>query len=331
VQKLVLHIGCHKTGSTAIQNYLFYNRLWLKHFGVYYPKPIHGASLLSSNHSDLRDAARAEGQMRSPHIHPRTGPFSKLLDTYIRRIIRADAPLTVLSCEGWSAQMNMFAHRMAPLAEYFDVKVVAVMRRPDYFIESLYRQRIANIEHLETRAFPEFIRTPTMRRAIFDRTSIFGWWGSIFGDENINVIPYEPARPGFDLMDRFFTAAEMPVGAARHLPMRNNRANRSLGPGGVELIRLHHKYGLPVSRSLVRKLRHKSPGGRCSYLTAADRLLLLAAAAPDMQAISNRYVQDGRNMLFPEDPERVEEPVATPPTGLMPVIPVKITPSPQSK
>lgn len=302
-QKLVLHIGSHKTGSTSIQNYLYWNRLWLKPMGIYYPAPLTGGLFLSNNHRELRDAARSERQRSGAHINKSTGSFASLLDRYTRRITRAGAPLTILSCEGWSAQMNLFADALAPLADHFDVQVVAYIRRPDYFIESLYRQRVVNTEHREVREFSEFASLPTMQRAIYDRANILGWWAGVFGSERVTALPFEPAVSGFDLIGRFLTAAGAPKGLARHLPLRRSHANRTAGAAEVELIRLCHKYGVPPNlreiRRRIGRRRHATRG----YLTAAERTLLLGRAAADMQEITDIYVRDGRMSLFPTDPE----------------------------
>jgi hypothetical protein len=137
-QTLILHIGTHKTGSTTIQNYLYYNRLWLRHLGVFYPRPLNGRLFYTSNHSDLRDTALSEGKQRGAQIHPQFGSHDALLGRYIRTIKEVRRPLNILSAEGWSSHLNRYARRLAPLTQHFDVKVIVFMRRPDYWIEKFY-------------------------------------------------------------------------------------------------------------------------------------------------------------------------------------------------
>ena len=302
-QKLVIHIGAHKTGSTTIQNYLYFNRLWLPVFGVFYPKPVNGPLFYANNHSDLRDTARSEGQRRNPHIHRAYGRFDDLLKTYIDTIRARNKPVNILSCEGWSANLNLYANRMIRLRDHFDVSVVAFVRRPDYWIESLYRQRVVNFQHQESRSFEEFAGLKSMETAIYDRARILGWWGKAFGHDNVTALPYEPAADGFDLIGRFFDAAGIADGRVRRLILRKARANPSMSAAQIEIIRLLHKHGHQVDTKLLRQLRRRVQGGATGYLSPADRTLLLARAAPDMQAVCDIYVKDGRHELFPRDPE----------------------------
>ena len=302
-QKLVIHIGTHKTGSTTIQNYLNFNRLWLRMLGINYPKPVHGTIFHANNHADLRDTARCEGQRRNPHIHRAYGPFDDVLARYIDNMLALRKPLNIMSCEGWSANLNLFADRMAALKDHFDVSVIAFVRRPDYWIESLYRQRVVNIQHQESRSFEEFSSLKSMETAIYDRARILGWWGKVFGHDNVTAIPYEPAIADFDLLDRFLDCAGVGHGAVRHLPLRRARANPSLSAAQIEIIRLMHKHGHSVDARLLRQLRRRVRGGKTGYLSSADRMMLLARAAPDMQAVCDIYVKDGRHELFPRDPE----------------------------
>jgi len=134
-QTLILHIGTHKTGSTTIQNYLYYNRLWLKTLGIYYPRPKNGWLFYSNNHSDLRDTAIIEGRPRGAKIHSDFGSHDALLGRYIRTIKDVGQSINILSAEGWSSHLNRYAARLAPLRQHFDVKVLAFFRRPDFWIE----------------------------------------------------------------------------------------------------------------------------------------------------------------------------------------------------
>lgn len=301
-QTLILHIGTHKTGSTTIQNYLYYNRLWLRHLGVYYPRPINGRLFYTSNHSDLRDTALSEGKQRGAQIHPRFGSHDALLGRYIRTIKEVQRPVNILSAEGWSSHLNRYARRLAPLTQHFDVKVIAFMRRPDYWIEKFYSQRIANIEHSEKRTFERFLDQPHIETYLFNRHRMFGWWGDAFGAENLTVIPYEPAVKGFDLISRFLRASDIDGGLADNLLLRRSNANKTLSPLGVEMLREMIADGTKPDAKLVRKLKHVT-GPQKAFLREPERQNILVRAAPDMDRICRDYVRDGRKVLFPNPPE----------------------------
>lgn len=300
-QRLILHIGTHKTGSTTIQNYFYFNRLWLRPMGIHYPKPLMGPLFYVNNHKDLRDTARLEGKPHGAHEHPDLGPHDARLAAYTNAIIEAGAPISILSCEGWSSILNRYAHRLAPLKNRFEIKVIAFMRRPDHWAEAFYRQRVANLTHRETTPFKAFVAQDPMQTYLFDRKQLFGWWAEAFGLENLTVIPYEPAVAGFDLLTRFFDAANLPAGLPRNLLFRHARANPTLSRAQAEALRVANENGRSPGRPKA------DLGVEASYFDAGERAAILARAAPDMQAITRLYVRDGRKALFPEEPEIYRE------------------------
>lgn len=302
-QKLILHIGTHKTGSTTIQNYLYFNRLWLKFWGVYYPRPINGRVFFTSNHRDLRDTALTEGKRRAPHIHPEFGSHDALLGRYLGAMKQVNRPINILSCEGWSSHLNRYARRLAPLSQHFDVKVIALFRRPDLWVEKFYNQRIANVEHAETRTFDSFVGQRHMETYLFDRHRLFSWWANAFGPENVEIIPYEPAVQSFDLIRQFLQACEIKGGAHRLL-LRRARANKTLSSEQTEALRKRIEAGEVIEAPELRDLKRKqSPSS--SYLSATARERLLERASPDMQKICEDFVRDGRKSMFPTVPEQI--------------------------
>ena len=303
-QRLILHIGTHKTGSTSIQNYLYYNRLWLRSLGVYYPLPLNGSLFYANNHSDLRDTALSEGKPRGAEIHPRFGRHDALLGRYIRAIKEVGKPVNILSAEGWSSHLNRYARRLAPLSQHFDVKVIAFMRRPDYWIEKFYSQRIANFEHAETRRFSAFLDQAHIETYLYNRHRMFGWWAKAFGGKNVTVVPYEPAIQGFDLIEYFLREAGDDSSLAGRLFLRQAHANRTLSARNAEVLRQRFEEGSKVDKRLVRALKRDQEGSGC-FLGEGERSEILKRAESDMARICEDYVRDGREELFPANPEEV--------------------------
>ena len=297
-QRLILHIGTHKTGSTTLQNYFYLNRLWLRPMGVHYPKPLMGPIFYVNNHKDLRDSARIEAKSGGTEFHPDLGAHDARLGAYVNAIIEAGAPVAILSCEGWSSILNFYAHRLKPLENRFDIKVLAFMRRPDHWAEAFYRQRVANVVHRETMPFHSFVSQPPMQTYLFDRARLFGWWADAFGARNVTVIPFEPAVPGFDLIERFCNAADLPRGLARRLLFRRATANPTLSRSQAETLRRANEKGGSAERPKRQKVV-----GEPSYFGAGERAEILARARPDMDLITRSYVRDGRSELFPSEPE----------------------------
>ena len=303
-QRLILHIGTHKTGSTSIQNYLYYNRLWLRSLGVYYPLPLSGPLFYVNNHSGLRDTALSEGKPRGAEFHPKYGRHDALLGRYIRAIKEVGKPVNILSSEGWSSHLNRYARRLAPLTQHFDVKVIAFMRRPDFWIEKFYSQRIANIEHAEARQFSAFCDQPHIETYLYNRHRMFGWWAKAFGAENVVVVPYEPAEQGFDLIGSFLNEVGVAHGLARRLILRRAQANRTLSAQNAEVLRQRFEAGAKVDHRLVRSLKRDRELST-SFLDEGSRSEILERAQGDMARICEDYVRDGRQELFPSNPEAV--------------------------
>src|SRR5438128_10443001 len=53
--RLILHIGTHKTGSTALQHFLSANRKELSEYGIYYASPVREFNLNSIANAILLD------------------------------------------------------------------------------------------------------------------------------------------------------------------------------------------------------------------------------------------------------------------------------------
>ncbi len=301
-QRLILHIGTHRTGSTSLQTWLWLNRPVLRLLGVHYPRAVVPDAFRGARHGDLRLAARTEARQGTPD--PITGPFDALLDRYIDDITHSGAPAAILSCEGWSVQDNHHAPRLARLAERFDVQVVAFYRRPDHWVESFYRLRMRLAKHQELRSFETFLSRPQQIALTTQRHVMLGWWAEAFGAEKITVIPYEPLVPGFNLVRAFLKACNLrgrTLDVLSRLPLRRNP---SLSREAAEALRRARLSGLSPDTADLRRLRRLLPEQGGVYLGQSSRAALLDAASGDMAAILP-MVRDRRMDLFPERPERL--------------------------
>jgi len=178
------------------------------------------------------------------------------------------------------------------------------MRRPDFWIEKFYSQRIANIEHKETRSFEAFLNQTHIETYLYNRHRMFSWWAKAFGPDAVEILPYEPAVPGFDLIGQFLTASGINPGPAHNLILRNSKANRTLSTENAEILRRKLAANAHVDSRLVRDLKRKPENGG-GYLSDDARAGIVARAAPDMARICEDFVRDGREVLFPISPERI--------------------------
>jgi hypothetical protein len=179
-QTLYLHIGYHKTGTTSLQSLLDQNATALRGIGVYYPDTV-GDGKRNYFHKhlqffiDLKTAHDQQGDIAAP------------VRAMARLIQDSGAPTTIVSEESFSGLTEAVLDRLADLRADFTVKVVAVLRRQDKFLQSFYQQAIRDFG--EKRDFPDFIRESKWQRIHYDTAMTS--WADRFGAENIHVLSYD--------------------------------------------------------------------------------------------------------------------------------------------
>nr|WP_169618090.1 hypothetical protein [Ruegeria sp. PR1b] len=165
--KVILYIGHHKVGSTALQAYLAQNWLQLAQAGILYPS-VEGLGFASNLATILRPEAPSQikqGQVlvREPHSalayrmiqdaisrpvppqfngHPAT---SQMLRT-IQKQVEVLAPHTVILCsEAFANFGQVDAKLITQLCAPFqgaDLHVYCALRRPDHYLASWHGQRL---------------------------------------------------------------------------------------------------------------------------------------------------------------------------------------------
>ena len=188
-QTLFLHIGYHKTGSTSLQSLLDQNAAALRGIGICYPDTIgDGKRNYFRKHLqffiDLKTAFDGGGDLAAP------------VRAMSRLILDSGAPTAIVSEESLSGLPQPVLDRLADLRADFNVKVVAVLRRQDGFLQSFYQQSIR--DHGETRDFPEFIRESKWQRLHYD--TAMTRWADRFGAENIHVLSYDLCGNGNSIL-----------------------------------------------------------------------------------------------------------------------------------
>lgn len=147
MSRLFLHVGIHKTGTTAIQTFAAANRQKLFERGLWYPDymPI----------SDLRQKGHhAFGHSLSGPGYKLSIGQSKALVEYWREKAKENKHDLFLSAEAMSRQLigkpeerwiekrRSYVKILAELLDSFEVSVVIVLRRQDNFARSMYQEYI---------------------------------------------------------------------------------------------------------------------------------------------------------------------------------------------
>lgn len=152
---LVLHVGAHKTGTTFLQANLQARREPLLSAGVLVPQTGQGKAGMVPvradgfcGHQDLLEAARSgdEAMRRA------------LMD----EVERSGARQVVISCENMLQQLaddrpDRIAALMGFLDGFAERRVVAMLRRPDIWLDRFYRESVCNGQRLGAADIAEFV------------------------------------------------------------------------------------------------------------------------------------------------------------------------------
>lgn len=285
---LFIHIGTHKTGTTAIQRAFKADEKALLKDGLVRLRscdrialPSLGAAELEAMTASLRqEAARhPAGSMR--FLMTSEGFSGDPMTGY------ADAPV--------------IASRLRAATRGFDVRIILFLRSQDDFIESWYTQRI---HEGRSETFEEFLQL--IRLEDMNWLRLAEAYAAEFGRENLIVRRYHKAF--------YPEPADLLVDFCRIVEIRQELIARSLGRvrnqgfsrEAVELARScnpHLDKGRQKQlRQLLQTLSAKPVHSRYAYFTRQQREQLLAQHQATNDEVARRYLQDGANgPLFPPE------------------------------
>ncbi len=181
MKELFIHIGVHKTGSSAIQHFMDNNReILLKKYNLYYPKVVGDRNWFQHNFfaSDLK----------------------KGNNTSIKKFLETEAKISnriLLSSESFAGTATI-PNDLKSIKDSFDrIKIIAYLRRQDLWLESVYRQLIKTDKIIIRETFDvwfeKFLENPE-NMYFCDWMELLDNWADVFGAENIIVRPYEKTQ-----------------------------------------------------------------------------------------------------------------------------------------
>lgn len=311
---LYLHIGFHKTGTTAIQNYLWKYRNRLKARGICYP----AVALSGTTHAKLANVLKGDafrsalGKMRAlpePHEFDPYGIESdenaKSLYSELSKVIKRNkCHTTVISSECFLEWIEPAAVAQQFLSLGLEVKVVVYLRRQDLWIESVFNQVVKDrFLHYSG----EFDALPQQQQ--MDYKSVLDEWALLFGRDNIVVRVYETSQlHNGDVVDDFLSVIGVGgriegkgVTSVRHMDNLSlhrdvlallHRVNL-LKVGETERQLILESF-LPINESLIE---HDS-SGKHGILSAEQRRAILQQYADCNAAVAREYLHRDDGVLF---------------------------------
>ncbi len=225
MKTLVLHIGFHKTGTSALQEWLSENPAYLRRHNVFYPKPLLGFP----SHLELVSAIRPKLiHWRNDMIEP-----EYVYNHFLNEIKNAPKNATIILSSEELCSLSYFSEDLRYIYDKFanlpDVrlKIIAYTRSALNFAVSLYHHLVieTNYEH----DFAHYLRHDFMVESCSFEARLTLWVNQ-FGHDCMNVLSYEDELKKygkFGIVESFLTALDIPSQAQN---ADTYRANRGLHP-----------------------------------------------------------------------------------------------------
>jgi hypothetical protein len=278
-KKLVyLHIGAHKTGTTAIQSILRAESRRLKWFGYYYDRRFYRLAKFLASRSPL-------------NVQERQQLSSQVTQWFCAR----PEPSIIASAEALFGDLVVSYANIGRVAEDIrailgdhDVRIVACIRRQDDFIQSVYHQHIKRGGALR---FDDFLREHDVYA--YRWNELLANYVGIFGRDAVSVLCYDDVfQTPTGVVERLFP----PLAASGFRSIAQPAVrNPSLSRKGLELaVRCNELLEPQEQRRLRRFLQatfHQRPGEKHTLFSDEQRRELL-----DFYRSSNKQCVDDFGM-----------------------------------
>ena len=230
-QKIYLHVGFHKTGTTAIQESLHAHKEELKNLGVVYE-----TNKGKANHQEAW--ALTERYWGWKNRGGKKTPISEWEKRL--KVIKSQKANSILSSEFFSELNDAQLNRMATDLKDFQVEVIFTIRPLDKILASSYQQYL---KYGIKASYDEWLHdifqntdeskiTPTFwkrhrHELVLDR------WAKVFGSQNLHLVVVEESEPDF-LYNSFNEILQIPAGTLSGIA--DSGKNRSLNYSEISLL-----------------------------------------------------------------------------------------------
>lgn len=277
---LYLHVGTHKTGTSALQTFLTRRPGAMDANGIHYLKSCLGQGIAQH---PLSWAIRG--------VH---GRGMEVWDEARAELKGSSQPVQVISSEGfWFTDPARVREQLEGLD---DVRVVIYLRRQDKYLQSLYKQGVTSGRKQD---FATWRSSMAFRG---DYVSVVREWAAAFGKDSIVIRPYERDGGRVDVTADFFAnvlGIDMSTELAkRKQKMHNPSPRREL----LELFRALNFSNIEFHRD---KFFWTMMGKDTAFIRSADLLTfeecvaLMQEYAQGNSVLAQEFYR-GEGPLFPE-------------------------------
>jgi|GEM_PF-583562 len=301
---IYLHIGYHKTGTTAIQQSLYNHHELLKEQGYFYP--IMGGKIGHHNIAwelqSMWKFSASEGNLQDLLVEIKQNPNSSV----------------IISSERLSRLTRDQIEKLAHAFMNYDVKVIVYLRRQDQLLQSIWSQTVKNGKEkrsfaiwLDEMVFNYAEDNPAYKNSEhkLNYSLTITEWAEVFGEENIRVRVYDKLIK--NILKDFLTACDMQDMSWVPEPDRNN-VSPSIKT--LETIRLISNPLLSLPQdilrgsaypNLIQKMRIQANElgwntEKLNLVTPEIYSQIIDPLTESNNEVAHKYL--GRNTLFVDDP-----------------------------
>lgn len=275
MKRLILHIGMHKTATTAIQNTLAAQKETLQAQSAWYGSTDRPPDLHLSKHASLFAAATESD-----------AAFAAERAVILEDFAASGCDTLILSEERLSFPMYKKFERLKKFREDFDeITVVCYLRRPDILMESLWNQHCKN--GIEARDVLVYSRNRFVLEGI-KFCKILDFWADV---ADIKVVDFDVAkRQG--VVDVFSELIGIDVGKEA------DAINVSPGMNCAVVLAALNRLGAPYPKEKI--LKAFADDREKHGLGSKRRGEILNLVAPELEALEKKY-GIAFNMTLPEE------------------------------
>lgn len=283
-QTIFIHIGMHKTGTTAVQHFLTRNADLLKAKGTLVPV-------------SARPEAAPDGHHELPWSLRRYAALLPRWDELKAEIRASGCSQVCLSSEEFDYCDLETIQKIRGLLDGFSVKIVVYLRNQIEFCESLFRTTV--LHYGESAHFDRYINRCHPR---LDYHQMLLDWAEGFGRDQLIARLYDKQQLlNGDIVDDFRAQLGIPDDAGYVLPPKG--INHGLPSPAITAIRLLRLRG--ASEATVRKLTTwayteltKTPDARTSFVSRSEAELLMQNYAESNEKLRQAFFPDVAEPLF---------------------------------
>jgi len=295
--KIYLHIGTHKTGSSAIQLFLDINRKALSDANILYPQLIGSASHALAYYFGLGNRKLIEELNHNCSKDQQ----EKLLQEKILRFYGTHKDI-VISSEEFSAIPAENINKLVEIKRFLSgrpIFIICYLRRQDHLIESLYCQSARNAGFTET--IQDF-----ERRVNLNYYNHLNSYAKIFGRENIIARTYEnfPIKNN-SLLHDFLNLLGLYNFSSFKFPEK--AINKRFSPELLEILKLcpnlHREDIIKVFNKVSLDTTHNYP-----MLMPSERIEMLKKYELSNQMVADEFLHKADKKLFTEPWPETNEP-----------------------